>query len=675
MRVSNGNPVLPPKWAFGVLWGTYYDQIGSESAKGGKLVDAAQWLRCSQYGGDLLWIDSSWLYHDYTSAASGPHYVCFDAPAGLPGFDPVTFPDPKTMIQAVQQMHFHFGLWQWPWMSSMCDEYDYGVANSLFVMSGATPAPATKTATVSGPWHGDTKPAEFDFTNPAAVDWWKSLNKDLVGAGLDVLKLDTTAAQQRLPIDNGGQFMDSSKDITREYHQAGFDLTKAYGEANYPEAQMNGGRGFILVHGDNTPGNPLGSANNDQTPGMWTGDTISDWRGFDCYGCAPPDAGGSVETAQGNSDIERAHRMNTADTAAYWGGDTGGYDTVPVDELYQRWLEYSTFTPLQEFFNAKSDGLGAKFPWLYSQASQAIALTYNQLRYQLLPFRYSNAQATYQLPSSRTTQGGPPVHYPVTWQGDFMILSGDGDSQILVQPVTTPGATTAAVNLPPGDWILYWNGTSYSSTCPAPAIEGDAAGADASTDAAAATDASGADDGGAGDGGGTGSGGCAATVPAKADQIPFLIKTGSIIPWGPLIHYVGERPADPLTLDTYPSGAATSYNLYEDDGISEGYMGGAYSTTRFAVDGTGGHVKMTIGAQATAKYKYAGQLLARTYVLKINLQSAPPMAITRDGQAVTMSSADGFAAAGEGWYYDATAKTVWVKFRLDSSASTTVVLQ
>ncbi len=28
-RVSNGNPLLPPKWAFGILWGSYYDQIGS----------------------------------------------------------------------------------------------------------------------------------------------------------------------------------------------------------------------------------------------------------------------------------------------------------------------------------------------------------------------------------------------------------------------------------------------------------------------------------------------------------------------------------------------------------------------------------------------------------------------------------------------------------------------
>src|SRR5579859_2251921 len=102
LLVSNGNPVLPPKWAFGILYGSYYDQLGSIFAKGGNLIEAAQWLRCSGYGGDLLWIDSSWLYRLYTTAAAGSHYICFQ-------FDPVTFPDAPAMIKELRQMNFHFG--------------------------------------------------------------------------------------------------------------------------------------------------------------------------------------------------------------------------------------------------------------------------------------------------------------------------------------------------------------------------------------------------------------------------------------------------------------------------------------------------------------------------------------------------------------------------------------
>jgi alpha-glucosidase (family GH31 glycosyl hydrolase) len=69
-----------------------------------------------------------------------------------------------------------------------------------------------------------------------------------------------------------------------------------------------------------------------------------------------------------------------------------------TDELYIRWLQYSTFTPLQEFFGAKAPGIGARWPWLFGTTVTqlpAIAKLYNQLRYRLLPFRYSNAQAAY----------------------------------------------------------------------------------------------------------------------------------------------------------------------------------------------------------------------------------------------------------------------------------------
>ncbi len=142
--------------------------------------------------------------------------------------------------------------------------------------------------------------------------------------------------------------------------------------------------------------------------------------------------------------------------------------------------------------------MGSRFPWRYSTQAQAIAKQYTALRYRLLPFRYSNAQIAYH---------ETPVQYPVTFIGTTQILVGSGQSQFLVQPVTTQGATSVTVRLPAGSsWIDYWGGAVYA-------------------------------------------GGTSPTIAAPIDQEPVLVKAGSIIPMGPPIQIVDDAPADALTLD------------------------------------------------------------------------------------------------------------------------------
>jgi len=585
-RVSNGNPLLPPKWAFGVLWGSYYDQNGTfvdSSGNHGNILDAAAKVR-AEYSGDLFWIDSSWLWHDYANPTeAAPRYICFQ-------FDPTAFPDPGAMIATLRQSHFHFGVWQWPWMDHGCQLFNEAVSNKYFIMNGTQPALLNGDG-----WHGDPNPAEFDFTRPAAVTWWLAQNKPLTDWGLDFLKLDTTGGSQTSPVSKGGGTLaDPSKDYVHERNRAAYEATKVYAAAHDPSAMLNGARGFIM------PKAP--SPANDQLPGWWTNDTTSSFPGL-------------VE------EMGRAAKLNTTKTAAYWGGDTGGYNHTPTDELYIRWLEYTAFTPLQEFFAAKTTGYGARFPWLFGTQAQQLQKQYTALRYRLLPFRYSNALAAYEKPK--------PVAYPVTWIGSTQLLVGSGSSQLLVQPVTTAGLVTASVDLPAGSsWIHYFTGKSYE-------------------------------------------GGKTVSVPAPLDQEPIFVRAGAIIPMGPPLRYVDEVPADPLTLDIYPAGT-TSYTLYEDDGVSEGYLGGAYATTKFTSTASSGNLVVGIGAQATAKYGYTGQLCSRTYILKLNGQAAAPKQVTRDGSPSMQVAANSFDAAAEGWYYDAATQTVWVKFRLASSAQTSV---
>ncbi|HZR28980.1 MAG TPA: TIM-barrel domain-containing protein [Terriglobales bacterium] len=551
----NGNPTMPPKWAFGVLWGSYHN--------GATVLSDADQLAANQLGGDLYWVDSSWLSSSYTGQPQ--NYVCFQ-------FDSVQFPgDPtgaKLMSTLFNKHHLYFGVWEWPMIDQGCKFYSQGVSGHFFV-------PGCN----GGGWHGNKVTGVVNFDSPAAVTWWEGLHKPLTDAGLTFIKMDT-----------GCNVCGIS---TAACRAAPYNLS----------AKTNGGRGFTLTH-------TQGASNSNTTQGMWTGDTTASFSGM-------------------QSEMSTASGLNNATHSPWECGDTGGYNHTPTPELYIRWLEYTTFTPCQEFFGAKTTSIGSRFPWQFSNgqsgnlSTMAITLKYNQLRYQLTPFRYSNALAVYEL-------GPASVGYYVNWIGStkFTIGPKNGSSQIFVQPVTASNASSVSVSLPAGNWINYWTGASASGTV---------------------------------------------TVATPIDQEPVFVKAGSIIPMGPVVTFTDPASSsDPMTLDTYPAGH-TSYTLLEDDGITPQYAAGQFSSIQFTSDNTSGHENFTIGA---ASGSYAGMPAARNYILKINQQASGPAGVTRDGAAMTqLSSLAAFNAASDGWFFDASTHIVWVKFNLSTSAATSVALQ
>ena len=348
-----GNPILPPRWAFGTLWGTYADEVNL--AGYGNVVADATRLR-QDYEGDLFWIDSSWLWRSYTS--DGSQYICFK-------FDPMAFPTPATMISQLNQMNFHFGVWEWPWMGHGCDLYSTALSNRYFVMNG------NLAASTKSPWHGDGNASAFDFTNPATVTWWQGpgLNGDLAKIGFEFFKLDTTSAQQAEAFNSGGKAFNPTENYTQQYRLAAYQMSQKAALGLSPIAKVVGSARGIVMGKAAAPGS-------DQYPGWWTDDQSATWGGW-------------------ANEISAAARLNTTTTAAYWCGDTGGYNGRPSNELYIRWAEYTAFTPLQEYFSSKTSGFGNAYPWNFSAQAQQIIETYNQLRYRLLPFRYNNAQAAY----------------------------------------------------------------------------------------------------------------------------------------------------------------------------------------------------------------------------------------------------------------------------------------
>ncbi|WP_428312880.1 TIM-barrel domain-containing protein [Hydrocarboniphaga sp.] len=67
------------------------------------------------------------------------------------------------------------------------------------------------------------------------------------------------------------------------------------------------------------------------------------------------------------------------------------------------------------------------------------------------------------------------------------------------------------------------------------------------------------------------------------DEFPLFVRAGSIVPLGPQLQYVDEKPDAPYEIRIYP-GADGRFTLYEDDGETYRYEAGEYATVRLDWD-------------------------------------------------------------------------------------------
>jgi alpha-glucosidase/alpha-D-xyloside xylohydrolase len=101
---------------------------------------------------------------------------------------------------------------------------------------------------------------------------------------------------------------------------------------------------------------------------------------------------------------------------------------------------------------------------------------------------------------------------------------------MLIAPVYEKGATSREVYLPAGTWYDWWTSK---------AVEG----------------------------------GKTVTRQVDLSCMPIYVRAGAIIPFDPVRQYTGQKVDEPTTLKIY-RGADGQYTLYDDDGISLGYLKG-----------------------------------------------------------------------------------------------------
>ena len=96
----------------------------------------------------------------------------------------------------------------------------------------------------------------------------------------------------------------------------------------------------------------------------------------------------------------------------------------------------------------------------------------------------------------------------------------------------------------------------------------------------------------------------------------MFVRGGAIIPMGPEMNYVGEKPAFPL-FAIYPDEAGkAATTLYEDDGTSPAYKQGVFRRTSVSVSPTGKGFQINLSAPEGSFDPGARQI---TFYLKTSL--------------------------------------------------------
>jgi alpha-glucosidase (family GH31 glycosyl hydrolase) len=197
-------------------------------------------------------------------------------------------------------------------------------------------------------------------------------------------------------------------------------------------------------------------------------------------------------------------------------------------ELYVRWFQFGAFCPIFRAHGSREDNE----VWSYGPEAEKILVKYLHLRYRLLPYIYSQA--------FRANQTGAPfmralsLDYPNDRNTSDITDEYMFGPSILVAPVTEQGQDEREVYLPEGnEWYDFWTNVKYQ-------------------------------------------GGQTVKVPAPIERIPLFVKAGSVLPLGPIVNYVGEKPED-LEIRIY-IGASGSTKIYQDENDNYNYEKGLFTT-------------------------------------------------------------------------------------------------
>jgi alpha-D-xyloside xylohydrolase len=510
-RVTGKTPI-PPKSAFGLI------QSKARYDSQQELLRVAKTYREKKYPLDVMVLD--WFY--WTRM-------------GQMDIDPAQFPDPKGMNKQLHDMGMESIISIWPRYEAS-GRYFNELDSKGYLLKDKDGK------TVDGlPFRSDRTGGLIDPTNPAARKWfWEKARDNILSQGFDYPWLDETEPDL---VPSGFFYSIGSGD---RYHNL-FPLMHVEGVAENMRGWKPNKRVLILSRAAYLGSQRTGAL-------FWSSDIQPTWEAL-------------------ARQVPTGLNM-TASGIAYWGNDIGGWQNLPREssavkpplldpsdardvvgqyhdypELLTRWFQYGTFMPTLRLHGERK----AAEIWAFGKQAEAVMARFDTLRYQLIPYIYSQAKFTHDT--------GAPFMRPL-WM-DFANdpnVANIGTQYMfgpafLVAPVTEQGQTEKDVYLPAGaDWYNFWTNEKVA-------------------------------------------GGRWVKVAAPIDQIPVFVKAGSIVPIGADVQSTATRQGI-ASINVYP-GKSGEFRLYEDDGVSYDYEKGKSTTTVLKWDDAAG--KLSGGGSAPVK--------------------------------------------------------------------------
>ena len=382
------------------------------------------------------------------------------------------FPDPRVMTERLNAQGYKVCLWQWPNMLVGTPMFNEGHPKGYF-------AKTTNDKTYTYPGFMEAG-ALLDYSNPETVAWVKDKFRNLFEQGVRCIKTDfgEGSPPDAVYADVPSEAMHNRYPLL--YNKAVFEVTQeVWGEDE----------GVVWSRS--------AWAGSQRYPVHWSGDGIARFEDLPC--------------------VLRSTLSFGLTGFPFYSHDIGGFSGVPSPELYVRWAQLGLFSS-----HARAHGAPPREPWAYGDEAETIFRTYDNLRYRLLPYIYSEAVTCVKssLPMVRALVIEHPDD-PTAVAIDDQYYFG---RSLLIAPILTE-TNRRKVYLPEGAWTDYWTKERLT-------------------------------------------GGRWLDVDAPLDAMPIYVAAGAVIPYAPLMQYTGEKPLDPLTLELYlPSGEGEYVikDQHEDD--------------------------------------------------------------------------------------------------------------